>query len=209
MAAQDPSSLSTSSDIAHHTKSEVSDLLNVDHNDQGERADTTRQQHQDANPVDEWPEDEEAGSSDEESDNEDASDSDSESSIAVLRPISFQPPRWHDFEDSSCVQTAPPPSPCFSSTERSTFIFHVLLKDAEESECPICHKEYGVRRLDIENDMPSQLPCGHEFGEKCLKWFSEKKTCPTCRGDPRDDYSERKNNDEGDGAREMHGNRGE
>lgn len=71
--------------------------------------------------------------------------------------------------------------------------------ESDEMECSICKMEYGIYRgeeirstesaLDQElpgedaPEQPAKLPCGHIFGEWCIKtWLLEQPaSCPACR----------------------------
>jgi len=53
--------------------------------------------------------------------------------------------------------------------------------ETEEETCVICFDPFK-RNQHVRN-----LPCEHTFHRKCIdRWFSEKTTCPICRGDMRD-----------------------
>ncbi|KAK1834345.1 hypothetical protein QBC39DRAFT_369253 [Podospora conica] len=53
--------------------------------------------------------------------------------------------------------------------------------------CEICHKaelSVGLPPETALDHIAAILPCGHVFGQKCIKgWLESNTTCPTCRFD--------------------------
>lgn len=54
--------------------------------------------------------------------------------------------------------------------------------DPLSNSCYICFDAYSNSGMHPRAKAPTQLACGHIFGDKCLsKWISTKSTCPLCR----------------------------
>lgn len=67
----------------------------------------------------------------------------------------------------------------------------------EDQECFICSvpylgTEHALNEREAMPEVPTELPCGHIFGRRCiLKWLADKNTCPMCREDYGDAILER------------------
>ncbi|KFZ14173.1 hypothetical protein V502_06198 [Pseudogymnoascus sp. VKM F-4520 (FW-2644)] len=53
----------------------------------------------------------------------------------------------------------------------------------DETDCPICYRDYYTSDSQNESEDAVRIECGHLHGRRCLdKWIQENDTCPTCRG---------------------------
>ncbi|KFY22262.1 hypothetical protein V493_06716 [Pseudogymnoascus sp. VKM F-4281 (FW-2241)] len=53
----------------------------------------------------------------------------------------------------------------------------------DETDCPICYRDYYTGDSQNESEDAVRIGCGHVYGRRCLdKWIQETDTCPTCRG---------------------------
>lgn len=79
---------------------------------------------------------------------------------------------------------APPPGPKprqrFRTSPERVRVAH--LKE-NETDCPICYRDYYTGDSQNELEDAVKIECGHVYGRRCLdKWIQENDTCPTCRG---------------------------
>jgi hypothetical protein len=73
------------------------------------------------------------------------------------------------------------PRPLLPSSETAPY-FLTSIYNPIDPTCTICLESDGLAHE------PCKLPCGHVFGEKCIKrWPDEHSTCPLCRVDYREE----------------------
>jgi hypothetical protein len=55
--------------------------------------------------------------------------------------------------------------------------------ECDETDCAICSEVLGATNQEGNSEQAVKTPCGHLFGEHCIKsWLEENDNCPCCRG---------------------------